>query len=219
MATYTTFGDIPLSNADVALDDTAQQWTFSDVLVSGLAQNSVVFVGASGLLSEDTSNFVWDNTNKRLGIRTSSPGGPIDARGDTDGLVRYTLGNVNEGASRRVDVAIGLGATVTETLYIGVNPAGTNHEVYFDNRTGGAIAWQTSGVNKMVLTTAGSLGINTDSPTQKLDVNDVAFRVRQTSTPATAGASGEAGKIAWDTNYIYVCVATNTWKRAALSTW
>lgn len=43
--------------------------------------------------------------------------------------------------------------------------------------------------------------------------------VQTAKTPASAGASGTAGDIAWDTNYIYVCVATNTWKRALLSTW
>lgn len=37
--------------------------------------------------------------------------------------------------------------------------------------------------------------------------------------PASAGATGTQGDIAWDSSYIYVCTATNTWKRAALSTW
>ena len=40
-----------------------------------------------------------------------------------------------------------------------------------------------------------------------------------THTPASASATGTAGEIAWDANYIYVCTATDTWKRAALSTW
>ena len=40
-----------------------------------------------------------------------------------------------------------------------------------------------------------------------------------THTPASATAAGTAGEIAWDASYIYVCTATNTWKRAALSTW
>lgn len=38
-------------------------------------------------------------------------------------------------------------------------------------------------------------------------------------TPASASASGTTGTIVWDSNYVYVCVATNTWKRAAISTW
>ena len=40
-----------------------------------------------------------------------------------------------------------------------------------------------------------------------------------THTPASATASGTAGEIAWDASYIYVCTATNTWKRVAISTW
>jgi hypothetical protein len=39
------------------------------------------------------------------------------------------------------------------------------------------------------------------------------------SAPASATASGAAGHLASDANYIYVCTATDTWKRAAISTW
>jgi len=38
-------------------------------------------------------------------------------------------------------------------------------------------------------------------------------------TPASASAAGTAGEIAWDADYIYVAVATNTWKRVAIATW
>lgn len=40
-----------------------------------------------------------------------------------------------------------------------------------------------------------------------------------TQTPASATAVGTTGDIAWDTNYIYVCVNTNTWKRSSITTW
>ena len=40
-----------------------------------------------------------------------------------------------------------------------------------------------------------------------------------TSTPASASATGTAGTIAWDTGYIYVCTATDTWERVAIATW
>jgi hypothetical protein len=43
--------------------------------------------------------------------------------------------------------------------------------------------------------------------------------VRNSKTPASATASGIPGDICWDNNYIYVCVADNTWKRTYLSTW
>jgi len=40
-----------------------------------------------------------------------------------------------------------------------------------------------------------------------------------TQTPSSATDTGIVGQIAWDTSYIYICVATNTWKRTAISTW
>ena len=39
------------------------------------------------------------------------------------------------------------------------------------------------------------------------------------TTPASASAPGSAGQICFDGDYIYVCVAENTWKRSLLSTW
>lgn len=40
-----------------------------------------------------------------------------------------------------------------------------------------------------------------------------------TKTPATAGAAGITGTVAWDASYIYICTATDTWKRVAIATW
>jgi hypothetical protein len=34
-----------------------------------------------------------------------------------------------------------------------------------------------------------------------------------------SSSSGTPGEIRYDGNYIYVCVANNTWKRADLNTW
>jgi hypothetical protein len=45
------------------------------------------------------------------------------------------------------------------------------------------------------------------------------LRLEGSATPSSATATGTTGDIQWDANYIYVCTATNTWKRAALSTW
>ena len=39
------------------------------------------------------------------------------------------------------------------------------------------------------------------------------------AAPASATATGTAGDIRYDADYIYICVATDTWKRAAISTW
>lgn len=40
-----------------------------------------------------------------------------------------------------------------------------------------------------------------------------------TSTPTSSSATGSVGDIAWDSDYIYICTATNTWKRLSIATW
>ena len=45
---------------------------------TALTQGSVVFAGASGVYSQDNTNFFWDNTNKRLGIGTASPASKLN---------------------------------------------------------------------------------------------------------------------------------------------
>ena len=65
----------------------------------------------------------------------------------------------------------------------------------------------------------GKVGIGTTSPTAMLDVNSDILRLRTAKTPASATATGNAGDICWDSDYVYCCVAENQWKRAALSSW
>ncbi len=38
-------------------------------------------------------------------------------------------------------------------------------------------------------------------------------------TPASSTASGKAGELQYDSSYLYVCTAVNTWKRVAISSW
>lgn len=44
------------------------------------------------------------------------------------------------------------------------------------------------------------------------------FRVAS-DPPATAASAGAAGTITWDSGFVYVCTATDTWKRVAIATW
>lgn len=57
------------------------------------------------------------------------------------------------------------------------------------------------------------------SENQILKQSDVSNVSRVVPVPANATDTGATGQIAVDSSYLYVCVATNTWKRVALSTW
>ena len=79
-------------------------------------------------------------------------------------------------------------------------------------------------------TNVGEVGIYTVNPQATLDVNGTAIirgnldvkgtnvTIETSATPASSSAAGTPGQIQWDSGYVYVCVASNTWKRAALAT-
>jgi hypothetical protein len=87
------------------------------------------------------------------------------------------------------------------------------------------VALATNGVERFRIRANGTatfeqnLGLNTSSPTKALDINSDSFRLRTAKTPASATAAGETGEICWDANYLYICIATNTWRRIAHATW
>jgi len=73
--------------------------------------------------------------------------------------------------------------------------------------------------NLLLQPSGGNVGIGTTGPTESLDVDSDAIRIRTASTPASATAAGAVGEIRWDASYMYICTATNTWKRSAIATW
>lgn len=52
-----------------------------------------------------------------------------------------------------------------------------------------------------------------------VNITGSTVRITGTSAPANSSSTGVAGQIAFDSGYVYYCVANNTWKRATLSTW
>ncbi|RTL05508.1 hypothetical protein EKK58_07605 [Candidatus Dependentiae bacterium] len=88
------------------------------------------------------------------------------------------------------------------------------------NGIGGDIIFKTApagssgtSLNALVtrLTINGETGVMT-SASNKINLST-------SKTPSSAADTGTTGDICWDADYIYVCVATNTWKRVAISTW
>jgi multidrug efflux pump subunit AcrA (membrane-fusion protein) len=76
-------------------------------LTTNLTAGSVPFIGASGLLSQDNSTLFWDNTNKRLGIGTTTPATALEVvgvsrlRGGIEVFNESRIINVNSGGGIR----------------------------------------------------------------------------------------------------------------------
>lgn len=45
------------------------------------------------------------------------------------------------------------------------------------------------------------------------------FSVAHTETPEGGSDPGFSGQWAWDSDYFYICISENTWRRTALGTW
>lgn len=65
----------------------------------------------------------------------------------------------------------------------------------------------------------GSSGASGVTVTPDLNISGDTLRIATTRTPASASATGSTGEICWDSDYIYICVSTNSWKRMAISSW
>jgi len=138
---------------------------------------------------------------------------------DTYGI-NYQAGNVGIGASSNQY----LGLLVDAGVNYGVMGKGTGIDFAADGSgninikgksaytqvpaSGYGMIWVNSSTNKPYFTDPAE---NNFDLTKAYSVNSGA--------PASAGATGTAGEIRYDANYIYICVATNTWKRANISTW
>lgn len=168
-----------------------------------------------------------------VGIGTSAPGSLLD--------VRFATSPVNDNGNGfnalRVWTSSALAADTGGAISLGgvsttggtassfaqiagrkVNATSTDYAGYLQFSVNGAGGTM---FEAMRIDSSGRLLVGTSSNAggALLQINGDRIRVGTAKTPASATATGTTGEICWDASYIYVCTATNTWKRTALSTW
>lgn len=175
-----------------------------------LTAGSLVFSAGGTTLAQDNANLFWDDTNNRLGIGTNAS--------LTEKLAALEPDSVTNGehvvtrfANASITCGIVFGWRADGTIITGSSIRAVNGTSIFIGTSSAPTA--------LTILNGGGIGVNTTTPTGKLDINDDRVRVRTAKTPASATAAGNAGDICWDANFIYICVATNTWKRVAIATW
>lgn len=156
-------------------------------------------LGVSVGYYEPQYGYLWDlmgdyGINVRIGTATATASGG-------QAILNFTSGN---------DVV-----TAIPGWRAGLNTSGENNDNFsIDELSSGSFSKRLT-----IEKSTGNFGFKTNAPTTTVDINDDKFRVRTAKTPASSTATGNAGDICWDANYIYVCTATNTWVRSALTTW
>lgn len=164
-----------------------------------------------------TQKATLSNTGN-LGLNTTYPSAKIHAQqnnGSGTTPVNSTLAYLDSNTSAFLQ--FGTGNYNTGGIYFGKyqdNDRGSIIYIGYSN----SMTFSTNGTVKMTITSAGRVGLGTTAPTSLLDVNSSSIRIRSTLTPSSGG-SGNKGQICYDANYLYVCIATNTWRRVALSTY
>ena len=64
--------------------------------------------------------------------------------------------------------------------------------------------------------------VNVATPTAGTDAANkdyVDAHIVATSTPASTSATGTTGSIVWDNQYVYICIAEDSWLRQELNAW
>ena len=163
----------------------------------------------------------------------SNPGSNIQFF-PVDGNVDFQVSGT--GTYTRLNAVIAGSLTAGGLTYPTTN--GTNGQVLTSDGAGN-VAWAAGGGGGGASVTisdtppaasAGDLWWESDSGRLKIYYQDVDSAqwvdvapplapALSSNAPATASSTGSAGDIRYDSGYVYVCVATDTWKRAALTTW
>ena len=144
----------------------------------------------------------------------------------TTGLVANAGGTNRLGLVVDGGLAMELSSTTINAMsknllgFLELGSSGTNARMKADSPASGDWKIRTGSTdNVLVLKSDGNVGIGTTNPVAKLDINSNSFILETAQTPASASAACTTGMISWDASYMYVCTATNTWKRSALTTW
>ena len=227
------------SETDTLDDVTGRGSTTSNsvTLTGGLTSNVLSFstttgsqLNSSGLIIASSTGFAVNNTSNTATVAEFS---------FASGCILKDNGN-----NTRLST-ISTGVTVSGILTAGgltyPNTNGTSGDVLTSDGAGN-VAWQAGGSGNTQVSisdtipagtaSAGDLWWESDTgrlkiyyqdtdSSQWVDVNAPLRqdRIASTGAPASASSTGVAGDIRYDSGYVYIAVATNTWKRAALTTW
>lgn len=162
-----------------------------DLYAGGTKQLSVTATGVTVGLDGSSANSI----KGVVGHTTTNSATGFNMTGATTGWTGYRVANTSGALFMGVASSAGTLFTGSTAYSSGIGTEG-NYPLEF----------ATNGTVRASISGAGNVTFN----------GDVRLATR---TPASASATGTTGTVAWDANYLYVCTATDTWKRAALATW
>ncbi len=233
-------------NKHIVMKVNDQGTTREGLRIDGAVPEVVVNEGSESLVdfrvesNNNTHMLFVDGGNDKIGVGISVPDATLHVHSDSinNGAVMISQAD-NSGDASQLDLSKARGsgaspAVVQNNDFIGqlrfLAYDGNSYDNFADiyAQAAGTIS-TTSHPTKIVLRTTKS---SATSPTTAVTIDDSQnvivegnlevkdqITIRDQNAPAAASSNGFRGEIRYDSNYIYVCVADNTWKRVALSSW
>jgi hypothetical protein len=149
----------------------ASETVSGTLTLSTFTQGSVLFAGSGGAVSQDNSQFFWDDTNHRLGIGTNSPASSLQINDSSAQTASYTTATINANATSSTAsiqktgtniqstgtwngtsaLNVGLNVTAfngTQNIAITTNGFSSSNSKYYSGLAGGTIvSWNYGGSN------------------------------------------------------------------------
>lgn len=216
-------------NEVLAYDTASGLWKNQTAAEAGFASlASPTFTGTVTLPALTNIATETGTTNKTVNIGTGASGGTTNVN----------IGTLSASGSTTFNHPVNFTAVINPRQIENGNGNNANIALFASQTTGniniaGGVAFNgsvnlasgTTTTNKTVNIgingTAGSTVVNIGTASGGTSSINLQGRVivPNGNAPASATATGTTGQIAWDADYVYVCTATNTWKRTALTTW
>jgi hypothetical protein len=178
--------------------------------VSGGTAGSVLFVGAGPVLAQDNANLFWNNTDKKLGIGTTSPLNDLTVRKSDTGTVGIDVINTNttEGAANAQVFLQVAGANGGDAVTVYEVFQGARWIVGIDNSDSDKFKFVASTQSAqlcLAMTTDGKIGVNELNPSAKLHL--AAGTASLAPLKLTAGTNlttPEAGAVEFDGTNLFL---------------
>lgn len=193
---------------------------------AGTGAVTVTNSGVTGLTAGSGISLSGSTGNVTI-TATGGGGGTNIQNGTSSVSIPSTNGNIffNVNGTQRMlmtDLGVGFGGTQLNSGMI-IGDAGNSHILQvWGNTTLATNAGTRVNFGSSYLTAAGGMTVagaaQFNSSTGLAGTTTVTGVFLQNLSTKQNNSTGSIGQIAWDANYIYVCTATNTWKRVALST-
>ena len=227
----------PSSSSPISVTGTyTLSWTTGGGGINGSYSNYLGYYAGNGV-NVSYSNFIGNNAGaSATGCSNSNfIGNGAGGSAINSPYSNFIGGSCGNGVSSSYSTLIGyqvgflgVGTIGNNNIIIGTNitlPASTANAINIGGVLFGTGCYSTtSGNPSYAPVSGGKIGIGIVSPSYTLDVNGTTqatqFKLSALNTaPSSATDTGMLGEIRIVNGYIYVCVATNTWQRSALTTW